>query len=197
MPATERRIDRSDILPMAEYEAFRKAHRPDFVAQKRLRRLEVGPFATFYFESYQTMWWQVQEMLRIEKGGEEQIADELAAYNPLIPQGAELVATLMFEIDDPIRRARVLATLGGVEHKAFIRVGSKIVRGVAEEDQERSRDDGKASSVQFIRFPFTAAQVKAFRSGEGDVVVGFDHANYGHMAVMPAAVREALGKDFA
>jgi len=136
-------------------------------------------------------------MLFIEKGGAEQLPDELAAYNPLIPQGSELVATVMFEIDDPIRRGRVLATLGGVEDKAFIRVGSDIVRGVAEQDQDRSREDGKASSVQFIRFPFTAAQIAAFKSGGGDVIVGFDHPNYGHMAVMPPPVREALAQDFA
>ena len=133
----------------------------------------------------------------IEKGGAEQLPDELTAYNPLIPTGSELVATVMFEIDDPLRRARVLGMLGGVEHKAFIRVGAEIVRGVPEDDQERSRDDGKASSVQFIRFPFTAAQVEAFKSGAGDVVVGFDHVNYGHMAVMPALVRQALSADFA
>ena len=194
---TPRKIVASDIIPLAEYSGQRAERRKRISEIKKNRRLEVGPFATFYFESFDTMLHQIHEMLFIEKGGAEQLADELAAYNPLIPAGAELVATVMFEIDDPIRRARVLATLGGVEHKAFIRVGGEIVRGVAEEDQERSRDDGKASSVQFIRFPFTAAQVEAFRSGEGDVVVGFDHANYGHMAVMPAAVREALGKDFA
>ena len=98
---------------------------------KKDRRLEVGPFATFYFECYDTMLHQVQEMLFIEKGGEEQIEDELAAYNPLIPQGSELVATVMFEIDDPVRRARVLGMLGGVEDKAFIRVGGDTIRGVA------------------------------------------------------------------
>ena len=92
---------------------------------KKNRRLEVGPFATFYFESYDTMLHQVHEMLFIEKGGAEQLPDELAAYNPLIPQGSELVATVMFEIDDPVRRARVLGMLGGVEHKAFIRVGAR------------------------------------------------------------------------
>jgi hypothetical protein len=107
------------------------------------------------------------------------------------------VATVMFEIDDPLRRARVLATLGGVEHKALVRLGGDTIRGVAEEDLERSRDDGKASSVQFIRFPFVPAQIAAFRSGSGDVIVGFDHPNYGHMAVMPPAVRQALAQDFA
>ena len=71
------------------------------------------------------------------------------------------------------------------------------MRGVAEDDQERSREDGKASSVQFMRFPFTAAQIAAFKSGQGDVVVGFEHEHYGHMAIMPAAVRQALAQDFA
>ncbi|MBS0518943.1 MAG: DUF3501 family protein [Proteobacteria bacterium] len=194
---TPRRIDAAAIIPLAEYVGQRAERRRRIAEIKKSRRLEVGPFATFYFESYDTMLHQVHEMLFIEKGGDAQLADELAAYNPLIPQGAELVATVMFEIDDPLRRARVLATLGGVEQKAFIRVGGETIRGVPEADQERSREDGKASAVQFIRFPFTAAQIEAFRNGKDDVVVGFDHPNYGHMAVMPAAVRKALSGDFA
>jgi hypothetical protein len=194
---TPRRIEPSVIIPLQEYAPQRAERRKRIAEIKKNRRLEVGPFATFYFENYDTMLHQVHEMLFIEKGGAEQLPDELAAYNPLIPQGAELVATVMFEIDDPIRRGRVLAMLGGVEDRAFIRLGSEIVRGVAEEDQERSREDGKASSVQFIRFPFTAAQIAAFKGSEGDVVVGFDHPNYGHMAVMPPAVRQALAQDFA
>jgi hypothetical protein len=194
---TPRKIEPSVIIPLAEYGPLRAERRKRMSEIKKDRRLEVGPFATFYFESYDTMLHQVHEMLFIEKGGAEQLPDELAAYNPLIPQGSELVATVMFEIDDPIRRARVLGMLGGVEHKAFIRVGSDTIRAVAEDDQDRTREDGKASSVQFMRFPFTAAQVEAFRSGAGDVIVGFDHANYGHMAVMPPAVRQALSRDFA
>ena len=192
-----RRIEPSVIIPLAEYAPQRAERRKRIAELKKNRRLEVGPFATFYFESYDTMLHQVHEMLFIEKGGAEQLPDELAAYNPLIPQGSELVATVMFEIDDPIRRARVLAMLGGVENQAFIRVGGEVVRGVPEGDQERSRDDGKASSVQFIRFAFTATQVAAFRGGAGDVVVGFDHPSYGHMAVMPPAVCQALSADFA
>ncbi len=194
---TPRKIEPSAIIPLAEYGPLRAERRKRMSEIKKDRRLEVGPFATFYFESYDTMLHQVHEMLFIEKGGAEQLPDELAAYNPLIPQGSELVATVMFEIDDPIRRARVLGMLGGVEHKAFIRVGSDTIRAVAEDDQDRTREDGKASSVQFMRFPFTAAQVEAFRSGAGDVIVGFDHPNYGHMAVMPPAVRQALSRDFA
>ncbi len=192
-----RKIEPSAIVPLLQYAGERAERRKRVAELKKNRRLEVGPFATFYFESYDTMLHQVHEMLFIEKGGAEQLPDELAAYNPLIPQGAELVATVMFEIDDPLRRARVLANLGGVEHKAFLRLGADTIRGVPEEDQERSREDGKASSVQFIRFPFTPAQIAAFRGDAGDVIVGFDHPNYGHMAVMPAAVRQALAQDFA
>ncbi|MBS0548525.1 MAG: DUF3501 family protein [Proteobacteria bacterium] len=195
--ATPRKIDPSVIVPLAQYAGQRAERRRQISEIKKNRRLEVGPFATFYFESYATMLHQVQEMLFIEKGGDAQLPDELAAYNPLIPQGAELVATVMFEIDDPVRRARALGALGGIEHKAFIRVGGETVRGVAEDDQERSREDGKASSVQFMRFPFTPAQIAAFKSGKGEVVVGFDHPNYGHMAVMSDAVRQALSADFA
>lgn len=194
---TTRKIEASDIIPLAEYAKLRAERRRTISEVKKNRRLEVGPFATFYFESFDTMLHQVHEMLFIEKGGAEQLPDELAAYNPLIPTGSELVATVMFEIDDPLRRARVLGMLGGVEHKAFIRVGGDVIRGVPEDDQERSRDDGKASAVQFIRFPFTAAQVTAFKGGGGDVVVGFDHAHYGHMAVMSPNVRQALSGDFA
>jgi hypothetical protein len=192
-----RRIEPSVIVPLAEYVKQRPERRRRITELKKHRRLEVGPFATFYFECYDTMLHQVQEMLFIEKGGAEQLPDELAAYNPLIPQGNELVATVMFEIDDPVRRARVLASLGGIETNAFIRVAGEIIRGVPEDDQERTREDGKASSVQFMRFVFTPAQIAAFRGAAGDVVVGFDHPNYGHMAVMPAQVREALAGDFA
>ena len=192
-----RKIEPSAIIPLSEYGRQRPERRKRIAEIKKNRRLEVGPFATFYFENYDTMLHQVHEMLFIEKGGAEQLPDELAAYNPLIPQGAELVATVMFEIDDPIRRERVLASLGGVENAAFIRLGVDTVRGVAEDDQERSREDGKASSVQFLRFPFTAPQIAAFKDGAGDVIVGFDHPNYGHMAVMPPAVRTALAQDFA
>jgi len=190
------KIEPSNILPLTEYVKLRGERRRQIAEIKKSRRLEVGPFATFSFESYETMLHQVNEMLFIEKGGAAQIPDELSAYNPLIPQGSELVATVMFEIDEPVRRARVLATLGGIERKAFVRVGSDTIRGVPEDDQERSREDGKASAVQFLRFPFRPAQVAAFRSGAGDVVVGFDHPDYSHMAVMPPVVRRTLADDF-
>ncbi len=190
-------ITRDDLMPVADYIKVRKEKRAQVVALKKNRRLEVGPFATFHFESWDTMWSQIQEMLYIEKGGEEQIQGELDAYNPLIPKGAELVATVMFEIDDPLRRARVLARLGGVEETGFIEIGGERIRGKAEEDQDRTNAEGKASSVQFMRFGFSPAQVAKFKTAGTQVLVGFDHPEYGHLAVMPEATREALAKDFA
>lgn len=190
-------ITRADIIPMAEYGEERAARRKALVAIKRNRRLPVGPYATFYFENYDTMWQQIHEMLFIEKGGEEQIADELSAYNPLIPKGAELVATVMFEIDDPLRRKTVLGRLGGVEDTVSIRFAGHTVKGRPEADVERSREDGKTSSVHFLHFDFTPDQIAAFRQPGTQVIVAITHENYGHLAIVPEAVREALAGDFA
>ncbi len=191
-----RTIARADLLSGPDYALRRQELRLAIIAGKRRRRMEVGTFATFYFENYDSMWLQVQEMLHIEKGGEEQIEGELAAYNPLIPQGRELVATIMFEIDDPKTRASFLGRAGGIENTAFIKVGSHTIRGLAEADQDRTNEDGKASSVQFIRFPFTAGEIAAFRAPGVEIVVGFSHPNYAHMAVMPEHMRQALAEDF-
>src|ERR1700722_18750219 len=125
----KRALTRADIIPATEYAATRRERRQSISELKKRRRLEVGPFATFFFENYATMWQQVHEMLHVEKGGEPQIADELEAYNPMIPQGNELVATIMLEIDDPARRANVLARLGGVENHIFLEVGGQRISG--------------------------------------------------------------------
>jgi hypothetical protein len=193
----KRQITREDILPMAKYEAERRELRRDLVAKKKFRRQDVGPVCTFYFESYETMWAQVHEMLYIEKGGEAQIADELSAYNPLIPQGRELVATVMFEIDDPQRRHTFLAKLGGIEETAFFEVDGERIAGKPEEDVDRTTADGKASSVQFIHFPFTDAQVEKFKVSGSRVILGFTHPQYAHMTILPEDVRSALAQDFA
>jgi hypothetical protein len=195
--AAKRRIERADILPPADYARERKALREAIVAAKKPRRVEVGPIATFYFENYQTMWHQVHEMLFIEKGGEEQIADELSAYNPLIPQGSELVATMMLEIPDPVQRANMLARLGHIEKHTFLEVDGSRVAAVAEEDVERTKEDGKTSSVHFLRFPLTAAQIAAFRDPAKRVMLGFDHPHYGHLAILSDVARRALSADFA
>jgi hypothetical protein len=142
------------------------------------------------------MWLQVQEMLYIEKGGEAQIADELKAYNPLIPNGRELIATILFEIDDPVRRKMFLGRLGGVENTAFIRVADEVIEGIPEADVDRTSGEGKASAVQFVHFPFTPGQIAKFRAPDRQVVVGFTHPAYGHMVIMPESVRTALAQDF-
>jgi hypothetical protein len=196
MYRTGRQLTRADILPLDEYAQIRRQRRRQISEIKKHRRLEIGPFATFYFENFDTMWQQIQEMLYIEKGGEAQIADELEAYNPLIPRGSELVATVMFEIEDPQRRVRELMRLGGIEDRAFIEVGGERIRGEPDQTRENTSPEGKASSVQFLRFPFTPPQIAAFREPGARVMVGFDHPNYGHLAVMPEPIRAALARDF-
>jgi Protein of unknown function (DUF3501) len=191
-----RKIAPSDILPFEEYARRRKELRHGVVALKRLRRMEVGPVATIHFESFETMRMQIQEMLHIERGGREQLTGELAAYNPLVPDGRELVATILFEIDDPVGRANFLARLGGVEETAFIEFGQERIRGVPETDQDRTTAEGKASSVQFVHFPFTPPQIARFRQPGERVIFGFDHPAYAHMSVMPDPVRQALAGDF-
>ncbi len=186
----------ADILPWAEYAKARAEHRSRVGGIKRNRRVEVGPYVTFYFESFDTMWLQVQEMLHIERGGAEQLKDELAAYNPLIPKGRELVATFMIEIDDPLRRARVLAGLGGIEQTAFFQLGALKIPALPEADQDRTTAEGKASSVQFVHFPFTEAQIAAFRQPGAQVILGFSHPAYSHMAVVAEATRAELAGDF-
>jgi len=192
-----RKILPDDIMDPAEYARTRVVRRRLLASRKRDRRVAIGPHITFYFENYETMWHQVHEMLHIERGGAEQITDELAAYNPLIPQGEELVATFMVEIDDEVRRRRVLGALGGIEDTAFIRIGDWTIRGVPEVDTDRTNADGKASSVQFVHFPFTPSQIQAFRTPGAQVVLGLSHPNYGHMAVLTEPVRSELAEDFA
>ena len=198
---TPRRIEPGDIMPLATYARERKERRAALLPVKKLRRIEVGPFATFYFENYATMWLQVHEMLFIEKGGEEQVEGELAAYNPLIPQGSELIATMMLEIDDPHRRDKVLKRLGGVEKHVFIEIqgpgGAWRIQAEPTEDAERTTPDGKTSSVHFFHFRFSADDIAAFGDPARTVVLGIDHENYGHMALISPASRAALGQDFA
>jgi hypothetical protein len=189
-------LTRDDIMPIADYTKIRRERRQAVSELKKRRRVEVGPFATFYFENYETMWQQIHEMLYVEKGGEAQIADELEAYNPMIPQGNELIATVMLEIVDPARRATVLGRLGGIEDHIFLEIDGERISGKPDTSRENTSPDGKASSVQFIWFHFTPTQIATFKTPDTRVVVGFDHPNYAHMAVMPEQVRAALSEDF-
>jgi hypothetical protein len=197
MPEETRKITPGDILSVPEYDQQRKALKQNLIPMKRQRRIEVGPFATFYFENYATMWLQVQEMLRIEKGGAEQIVGELDAYNPLIPQGDELIATMMLEIEDGNRRHTTLLTLGGIEETVFLEIGGANIHATPTEYDDRTTSDGKTSSVHWLRFRLTPQQIAQFRDPAVRVVLGISHKNYGHMAVLSAETRAALAKDFA
>jgi hypothetical protein len=193
----KRQITPADILPISEYAKIRLDRRREIVARKKNRRVEVGPHATFYFESYETMWLQIQEMLYIEKGGQEQLQGELEAYNPLIPQGSELVATVMFEIDDPVRRKNILGRIGGIEETAFLSIDGEIITARPEADLDRTNAEGKASSVQFLHFDFSPEQISLFRATTGEVILGFKHPGYAHMTLLPESVRQALAHDFS
>ena len=191
-----KKLRREDLMDMDAYGKVRQELRRAVTEMKKNRRLGVGPDATCYFESYETMWHQTHEMLFIEKGGEAQIEDELNAYAPMVPNGRELVMTLMFEVDDPDRRAALLNGLGGVEGKLSITVGDNIIKGIPEDDIDRTTAEGKASSIQFLHFPFSDEQVSSFRDTSNKVMIGINHKKYGHIAIVPQAMREALAADF-
>ena len=197
MPKEKREIQKSDIMPLDAYIKDRKELRKNIVNFKKNRRVALGPYATFYFESYETMLAQVQEMLYIEKGGDEQLHDELIAYNPLIPNGKELTATLMFEIDNPISRAAFLAKVGGIEEMVFMKINGETVKAVPEQDVDRTSAEGKASSVQFIHFNFTDEQIQKFKSSDVNIELGVDHREYSHTTKLSKENIASLSADFS
>ena len=196
MPREKREIQKDDIMPLDIYTKQRKVLRKNIVEFKKNRRVSLGPYATFYFESYETMLAQVQEMLYIEKGGDEQLKDELIAYNPLIPNGEELVATLMFEIDNPVSRATFLGKVGGIENKVFMKIDGEMVKAIPEKDVDRTSSEGKASSVQFIHFKFNNTQIEKFKSGSLQVDIGIDHEEYSHTTKLTDLTIKSLAADF-
>ena len=127
-------IEKSDILSRDEYKSKRKNLREKMVLRKKFRRVDIGPYVTMYFENKDTIVHQINEMVYIENGGEEQINDEISAYESLIPDGQELIATVMIEIDSPIKRAEFLAKMGGFEEQISIKIGDQLIKGKAELD---------------------------------------------------------------
>ena len=196
MPREKREIQKEDIMPLDVYTEKRRELRKSIVDYKKNRRVALGPYATFYFESYETMLAQVQEMLYIEKGGDEQLKDELSAYNPLIPNGKELTATLMFEIDNPISRAAFLGKVGGIEETVFMKINGEKIKAVPEEDVDRTSAEGKASSVQFIHFNFTDDQIEKFQSSSSEIELGIDHKEYSHSTKLSKENIASLSADF-
>jgi len=191
-----REVKKTDLMSLEEYSKNRKTIRKQLVNYKKNRRISIGPHANFYFESYETMKAQIQEMLYIEKGGDDQLKDELAAYNPLIPKGNELVATLMFEIDNPTLRLNFLNKVGGIEEKVYIQVGKEKIIAIPEKDLDRTSAEGKASSVQFVHFNFSEEQKFFFKDINNEIIIGINHKNYSHMSKISEETRNSLIKDF-
>jgi len=192
----QRQLTRDDFLPPAEYQPVRRERRLRLSEVKRQRQVEIGPIAIMHFENLETVRHQIQEMLYIEKGGDAQLKEELEAYGPLIPQGTELVATVMFEIDDPVRRGAELMRLGGIENHAYIDVDGQRVRSEPDPTRENTSAEGKASAVQFLKFTFALDLISRFKTPGAQIVVGFDHPNYAHMIALPDSARSARAEDF-
>ena len=189
-------IKEGDVINIDKYIKERPKIKKEISEIKKFRRIPVGPYATFYFECYDTMIYQVQEMLYIERGGIEQMKDELKAYNPLVPKGKELVATLMFEIDNEFKRKEFLNSVGGIEEETFIQIGEHKIMSRPEQDTDRTSEDGKASSVHFLHFDFTEGLIKEFVKDQSTVFLGFNHQNYKHFSELSLEVKSELEKDF-
>ena len=189
-------IKEDDVINIDKYINERPKIKKEISEIKKFRRIPVGPYATFYFECYDTMIYQVQEMLYIERGGIEQMKDELKAYNPLVPKGKELVATLMFEIDNEFKRKEFLNSVGGIEEETFIQIGENKVMSRPEQDTDRTSEDGKASSVHFLHFDFTEELIKDFVKEQSTVLLGFNNKNYKHFSELSQEVKSELKKDF-
>ena len=188
------KLTRNDLLPLERYAAERAAFRARAIAHKRSRTLHLGPHMTLLFEDRLTVQYQVQEMLRTERIFEaEGIADELGAYNPLIPDGSNWKVTLLIEFVDPLERARRLAELRGIEDRCWVQAaGHARVFAIADEDLERETDE-KTSSVHFVRFEFGPAPCQAIRAGAA-VKIGCDHTNYpAHVTVAPETLASLAG----
>ena len=196
MSKEKRQIEKKDLIPEEVYAETRKQIRKNIVEFKINRRIALGPYATFYFESFETMIAQVQEMLYIEKGGDEQLKDELIAYNPLVPNGRELTATLMFEIDNPVSRGAFLSKVGGIEEKIFMKIDDDIIKAAPEDDVDRTTAEGKASSVQFIHFKFNEDQIKKFKSNSTNIELGINHKEYTHTTKLTENNIKSLLADF-
>ena len=187
----------SDIFKREEYSKIRKDIRTKMVERKKKRRLEIGPYITVYFENKDTLIHQINEMVFIENGGQEQVVEEIKAYESLLPNGKELVITLMVEIDNPRLREKFLSNLGGIEESLKIKVNGKfIIDGRAEKDFDRTTAEGKASSVQFIHFQFSEEIISAFKLKNSKIELEINHKAYKHVAIINRKSVEELSKDF-
>ena len=190
------KISINDIISNEDYESERKTRRLKVIEIKKYRRIDVGPVVSMYFENRETMIYQIQEMALTENIVKDDIHKEITAYNPLVPDGKELIATMMIEIDDPIRRKNFLSRLGGIEKKVKFFIGEIEINAEAEEDIDRTTADGKASSVHFLHFNFTKELIEKFKSPNVMIKIGIEHEHYGHIAMLNKSNIETLSMDF-
>ena len=190
-------IRSEDIINRDNYSKNRKVLRTNMVATKKNRRLDIGPNITIYFENKKTIMHQINEMVFIENGGDTQIKEEIEAYKSLVPSGNDLVATLMVEVDNPIKRAELLGELGGFEEKLYLKIGDITIKGEAELDGDRTTADGKASSVQFVHFNFTEEEKKIFKIDNSKIEIGISHEYYQHSTVMNNLTIRELREDLS
>ena len=189
------KITRDSLMTLEAYSKYRKQHKADIIAHRKLRSVALGEHITLQFESETSIRYQIQEMLRIEKIFEEEgIEQEIEAYAPLVPDGSNWKATMMIEYPDINERKRELARLIGVEDRMFVEVeGHPRVYAIADEDLDRENDE-KTSAVHFVRFEFSATQREAIRAGAG-VKIGCDHTNYPAHTVIAAETLASLAGD--
>jgi len=185
-----------DLMTLEQYARERPAFRARVLEHKGARQLAVGPNATWCFEDRLTVQYQVQEMLRVERIFEpEGIADELGAYNPLIPDGSNWKVTLLLEFAQPQERARALARLRGIEDRCWVEIASHArVFAIADEDLERENEE-KTSAVHFLRFELTDAMIAGLRSGAA-LAAGIDHEHYRYQVTVSESMRKSLAADF-
>ncbi len=193
--ARQTEITAADIIDPETYAASRKKRRAEMIARKKNRRLAAGPNATMHFENFETMLYQIQEMLHAEKGGPEQLADELEAYNPLIPQGGELVGTFMLEYPNADTRTEILLGLTGIEETIALDIDGQRIPADWENDVDRTTPDGKTSAIHFLHFRLSPGQVTQFQDPAVTVNFVISHTNYSHSAGITGAVRNDLMTD--
>ena len=191
-----KKLARTDLLPLERYATERKDFRARVIAHKKNRYVALGPNVSLLFEDRLTVQYQVQEMLRIERIFEaEGIQDELDAYNPLIPDGGNLKATMLFEFPDPVVRAERLAQLSGIEHRVYAEVaGSPKIYAHADEDLDRSNED-KTSAVHFLRFEFPVEAIASLRAG-AILAFGISDVRLPERTEIDSERRAALAGDF-
>ena len=191
-----REIKINEIIPNEEYGKHRKNRRKEMINFKKNRRLDIGPVVSLYFESRSTMLYQIQEMAFVEQISNKELQIELDSYNPLVPNGKELIATMMIEIDDPLRRKNFLSRLGGIEEKVKITIADSILFAEAEKDIDRTTADGKTSAVHFLHFKFTNELIEGFKNHKNLIQIGIEHDSYEHLTIVSDEIRKSLVEEF-